>query len=63
MKIGVPSLEFMKLQEDTFFEKLKAVVSEIRKDPKFTTKTVFESGLEKVIFDRLKMSIEVGRNL
>lgn len=59
MKIGVPSLEFMKLQEDTFFEKLKAVVSEIRKDPKFTTKTVFESGLEKVIFDRLKMSIEV----
>lgn len=59
MKIGVPSLEFMKLQEDDFFDKLKAVVRIIRSDPKFTTKTVFESGLEKIIFDRLKMSIEV----
>lgn len=59
MKIGVPSLEFMKLQEDTFFDDLKAVVNKIRQDDKFTTKTVFESGLERVIFDRLKMSIEV----
>lgn len=59
-RLGTPSLEFMKLQDDDFFDKLKAIIAVIRQDSKFTTKTIFEAGLEKAIFDRLGMSIEIN---
>lgn len=59
MKIGVPSLEFMKLQNDSFFADLRDCIELIRQNPKLSTKTIYESKLEGIIFKRLKMSVEI----
>lgn len=59
MLLGVPSLEFMQFQNDDFFDKLTTCITNIRQDEKLTTKTVFQSGIEEVIFDRLKMRVEI----
>lgn len=58
MKIGVPSLEFMEFQNDSFFKDLTNAFTFIRKDDKLTTKTVFDSNIENIINDRLKSNIE-----
>lgn len=59
MNIGVPSLEFMEFQNDSFFKDLTTAIGLIRTYEKPTTKVVFESGLETLINRRLKTKIEL----
>lgn len=58
MNIGVPSLEFMEFQNDSFFKDISDAVARIREHAEPTTKVVFESGLEAVVNKRLKTSVE-----
>lgn len=53
-----PSLEFMKLQNDSFLEDLATAVAHIRLDKDLTTRTINDSNIEAIIFKRLKMTIE-----
>lgn len=58
MNIGVPSLEFMEFQNDSFFKDLSEAVGRIREHPEPTTKVVFDSGIEDIVNKRLKTSVE-----
>ena len=60
MKFGVPSLEIIDYQGDKFYKQLKDAITKIRTNPELTTRVVFESGIEKLIFDRLGMRIELA---
>ena len=60
MKFGVPSLEIIDYQGDNFYKQLKEAISKIRTNPELTTRVVFESGIEQLIFDRLGMRIELA---
>lgn len=55
---NVPSLEFMTLQNDNFYNDLCKAIDFIRKDPDFKTQTLHESKLELIIFKRLGISCE-----
>lgn len=59
MKFGVPSLEIIDYQGDKFYKELKEAISKMRSHPELTTRVVYDSGLEQLIFDRLGMRIEL----
>lgn len=60
MNIGVPSLEFMEFQNDSFFKDLTNAIQRLRQGRVYTAKALNDVGLETIIKDRLKMSIEMN---
>ena len=57
--INLFSMEVMALQHDDFGLKLTHIVERLRLDGTYSTKAIKESGLKELIFDRLKMNVDV----